>query len=317
MTETAPRFKQFVSEGAYSYALHDSATREGVLISPRLDLLAEYRAYLHENGIKLRAALELGFQAHLFSATPELCRELGCTDGTGRDRAEFGTRALTRLTLPGASAAACAWQGSGYVFTGETLLIGTVGLCDAKQNGTAEAFYESLRKLAALPSETLVYPARDGQDRLFTTIGTELACNPLFAQAARGNREAVLAHFRERAAGGAGVADGQATQAVTAITVDKYGQKLRAGDAGTLFLDVREPDEFSAGHMPGARNLPLSELGFHLSELKAAKRIYFSCLSGRRSLRAARTLAYLGAPDAVNVTGGYQSWCASGMPVEA
>ena len=51
-------------------------------------------------------------------------------------------------------------------------------------------------------------------------------------------------------------------------------------------------------------------------ELKAAKRVYFSCLGGFRSGLATKTLNYLGHPDAVNVTGGYKAWSSAGLPTQ-
>src|SRR6185437_871010 len=106
------------------------------------------------------------------------------------------------------------------------------------------------------------------------------------------------------------------SQAVGSINVQKYEQKLREHGAGSLFVDVRERDEFVEGHMPGAQNIPLSEVSLALESLSKAKRVYLSCLSGRRSSFAAETLAYLGFSDVVNVTGGFKAWLQAGLPVE-
>jgi len=81
-------------------------------------------------------------------------------------------------------------------------------------------------------------------------------------------------------------------------------------------LDVREPNEFAAGHIPGAINIPLAELATRLDTLKNCKRIYVSCQTGRRSHPAARTLDYLGLPDVVNVSGGFKAWQSCELPIE-
>ena len=66
--------------------------------------------------------------------------------------------------------------------------------------------------------------------------------------------------------------------------------------AGARLVDVREPDEFARGHLPGAVNLPLSQLEQHLGEL-AGGAVLFYCQSGLRSQRAL-TLARHTGPDA-------------------
>ncbi|GGS18416.1 MULTISPECIES: rhodanese-like domain-containing protein [Actinokineospora] len=80
-------------------------------------------------------------------------------------------------------------------------------------------------------------------------------------------------------------------------------------------LDVREQDEWDAGHAPGALHIPMGELAGRLDELPDAP-LHVICRSGGRS---ARVTAYLNANgwDAVNVEGGMQSWAAGGRPMAA
>ena len=86
------------------------------------------------------------------------------------------------------------------------------------------------------------------------------------------------------------------------------------GDA--RLLDVREADEWAAGHAPAARHLPMSELTARLDELPDDDPLYVVCRSGGRSARVVQYLAAQGHP-AVNVEGGMQAWAAGGRPVEA
>ncbi len=79
----------------------------------------------------------------------------------------------------------------------------------------------------------------------------------------------------------------------------------------TVLLDVREQDEWDAGHAPQAQHIPMSELAGRLGELPADQEVLVVCRSGGRS---ARVTAYLNANgwDARNVDGGMQSWQAAG-----
>ncbi len=81
-------------------------------------------------------------------------------------------------------------------------------------------------------------------------------------------------------------------------------------DDGWL-LDVREPDEWEAGHAPGAVHIPLGELGQRSSEVPSDQTVYIVCRSGHRSGRATQALNSAGW-QAVNVAGGMQQWAAEG-----
>jgi rhodanese-related sulfurtransferase len=81
-------------------------------------------------------------------------------------------------------------------------------------------------------------------------------------------------------------------------------------------LDVREPDEWAAGHAPTARLLPMSELIERIDELPDDDPLYVVCRSGGRSARVVAYLAAQGYP-AVNVDGGMQAWSAQGRTVVA
>jgi rhodanese-related sulfurtransferase len=79
-------------------------------------------------------------------------------------------------------------------------------------------------------------------------------------------------------------------------------------------LDVREPDEWAAGHAPQATHIPLGQLGARTAELPRDQQLYVICRSGGRSARAAQALNGAGW-RAVNVAGGMQDWAAAGKPM--
>jgi rhodanese-related sulfurtransferase len=84
--------------------------------------------------------------------------------------------------------------------------------------------------------------------------------------------------------------------------------------AGAWLLDVREDDEWAAGHAPGARHIPLGQLSARAGEVPQDQAVYVICRSGARSARAAEALAAAGW-EATNVAGGMQDWAAAGRPM--
>ncbi|WP_318202405.1 rhodanese-like domain-containing protein [Streptomyces sp. SCL15-4] len=87
---------------------------------------------------------------------------------------------------------------------------------------------------------------------------------------------------------------------------------------GAFLLDVREDDEWRAGHAEGALHIPLSEFAARYGELAEAApqdgRVHVICRSGGRSAQVTMYLVQQGI-DAVNVDGGMQDWQQAGRPV--
>ena len=82
---------------------------------------------------------------------------------------------------------------------------------------------------------------------------------------------------------------------------------------GAVLLDVRENDEWTAGHAPYAVHVPLSRVGEAASRF-AVQEVLTVCRSGARSGRAAKTLAAAGV-EVHNVAGGMSAWASAGLPV--
>ena len=80
---------------------------------------------------------------------------------------------------------------------------------------------------------------------------------------------------------------------------------------GARIIDVREPEEFAGGHLPGAVNIPLADLTL-IPELTASP-LALVCASGGRSARAAALLEGAGHP---NLLGGTFGWIQEGRSVE-
>lgn len=86
-------------------------------------------------------------------------------------------------------------------------------------------------------------------------------------------------------------------------------------DAGAFMLDVREPEEWSAVHMPGATLVPLGALESRLSEIPKDRQIVVVCRSGNRSAAGRDMLKKAGFTNVTSMSGGMNVWQASGYPV--
>jgi rhodanese-related sulfurtransferase len=84
--------------------------------------------------------------------------------------------------------------------------------------------------------------------------------------------------------------------------------------AGVFLLDVREDDEWTAGHAPEAVHVRLGDLGARVGELPRDREVYVICRSGARSAYAAQTLAG-GGVSTVNVADGMTGWAVAGLPM--
>ena len=212
------------------------------------------------------------------------------------------------------------------VLTGDSLLVGDVGRPDFG-GGDVAAQYESLTNLLRLPDWVAVFPGHfEGPcgkgmcGRPSTTIGFERLYNPLarldrkefLTRVGKGvpprplNMTAIEATNRGRAdmAWAMPVCSPQ----VAEVTL----QELEGRNSDVAVIDVREPEEFAGGHVPGAVNLPQADLATRLDELPRNRPIYMICQGGFRSLRSAQFLSQFGFSDVASVKGGTEAWRAAG-----
>lgn len=97
-------------------------------------------------------------------------------------------------------------------------------------------------------------------------------------------------------------------------------QELSGKLARVTVIDVREPAEFEAGHLPGAINIPRGLLEFKVdAHPRVSDRtcsIVLQCQGGGRSALATVAMQQLGYQDVVNLAGGFAAWTAAGLPTE-
>ena len=91
-------------------------------------------------------------------------------------------------------------------------------------------------------------------------------------------------------------------------------QLKQARQDGAMIIDVREDDEYAAGHVSGAASLPLSEVEARMQDLPKDQTLYLICQGGGRSGKAADLLSEAGF-DARSVSGGTSAWVEAGGEV--
>ena len=340
-------FEQLATGGCQSYLVGCEATQAAVLIDPELTRIDAYKGLLVRHGLSLKYVVDTHTHADHFSASKALGQltaapvvmhrlspapyaDLRLDDG---DMLIAGGLKLKALHTPGHTRDSMCLVLGDRVFTGDTLLIGGAGRTDLP-TGDPHQLYESLfDKLLKLPPETLVYPAHDYKGRSHSTIGAEIAENPRLQKTARGEFVAMMqaldlaapTHLTEalrtNMSGGKSVAQllAEAAAKVPFMSLQELSERLGGNSADLVVLDLREKDQFEAGHVPGARHLPRGQLELRVnSELPdPTVRILTYCEFGKISTLAAATLRELGYGRAVALDGGMQAWREGGFPTEA
>jgi len=106
----------------------------------------------------------------------------------------------------------------------------------------------------------------------------------------------------------AGCAPKADTAEIERINTQELEQRLSQAPEDTIFIDVREPEEYASGHIEGMINMPLSSFSETYSQLPKDKEIVIICRSGNRSMQAAQLLREKGYTRIVNVDGGMLDW---------
>lgn len=347
-------FKQFLNDefGCSSYFIASRQSREAVVVDPDLhvqqylDLARERRyvikyvvdTHLHADHVsgnrKLAAAT--GAEILLHEAADALFPFRKLRDG---DEIHVGQLVLRVVHTPGHRPESISIlvinpprsPEPSIVLSGDTLFVGDVGRSDfGGPEGTLEEF-ESLQRLLQLPDWVEVFPAHfEGScgkgmcGRPSSTIGFERRFNPLLQLAEEDflriagqpparplNMNAIIETNR-------GAADYEWAMPGD-LEVESVGvaeAQRRIEQQGAFVVDVREPWEYEAGHVPGAVSIPQADLALRLSRIPRDRDVLVVCASGRRSLRATQFLKGLGYERVMNIDGGTTAWREAGFPVD-
>ena len=108
-----------------------------------------------------------------------------------------------------------------------------------------------------------------------------------------------------------------AQPSVPLISQDALLAREHEHDPALFLLDVRTPEEFAQGHVPGAVNIPHDQIAARLADVPKDKDVVLYCHSGRRSGLAAQVLAANGYTRLSHLDGDMIAWVANTRPIEA
>lgn len=100
------------------------------------------------------------------------------------------------------------------------------------------------------------------------------------------------------------------------VDVDAKAANALIAEEGVFLLDVRQPEEYAAGHIAGAKLIPLGELLTRRDEIESAKpaKLLIVCRGGVRSAKACLLLGAAGFTSPLNLAGGVHAWQKAGLP---
>ena len=100
------------------------------------------------------------------------------------------------------------------------------------------------------------------------------------------------------------------------VNIDVTQAASLLNNPNVVFVDVREQNEYDAGHIPGVKLIPLGSVPDRMSEIPKDKTVVAVCHSGNRSGQATDFLRKQGYTNVHNMTGGMTAWSQAGNPVE-
>lgn len=315
--------KQFAAGSCYSYVL--CSKDEAAIIDPHISLLAEYRNYLQKNKMILKYIIDTHTHADHFSLAAVMKKEFGApivmhekavsfvADKRVKDNEEIllGQGSLKIFYTPGHTDDAISILADDKLFTGDVLLIGSVGRTDF-QNGSPESMFDTLARLKTLPDQVVVFPGHDYHGKRSSTIGAEKKENPFLQEA---DKDRFVANMRSKVL-------------AKPFNIDNIVRVNQKGEAASLkmvspkeasvlveknphlkFLDVRSSFEFSQVHIKDALNVPIDMLLAKTAELSQSKQGYIVlCRTGNRSPMAADMLVQSGVAEVMVLDGGMTRW---------
>ena len=339
-------FEQIATGGCQSYFLACGETCTAAVIDPEVRQLARYQALAAQHGARIRYVIDTHTHADHFSGSKQLAQIVGAPLVAHQsspspyvtmrvdegDVIKVGNLRLAVMHTPGHTKDSMCLVMSDRVFTGDALLIGATGRTDLP-SGDPEQLYDSLfNKLLKLNQGLRIYPAHDYKGHTCSTLEEEKRSNPRLQ---KGDREEFVTMMRAHSpsmpehltealrvnmSGGVSVAQllSEAAAEVPFMSMEEVKSRVAAGANDMIVLDVREKEQFDAGHIPGAKHLSRGQLELRVNEAfpDPTVRIVTYCEVGKISTLAAATLRRMGFTRVLALDGGMKAWREQGFPVE-
>ena len=322
--------KQFIAGSCYSYIM--SAENEALIIDPHISLPGGYRKYLTKNKLTLKYIVDTHTHADHFSSAAVLKKQFNAqvlmhekaissvADKRlkNNDQINIGTANFKVIYTPGHTDDAISLYGEGKLFSGDVLLIGSVGRTDF-QNGSPESMFDTLQKLKTLPDETILCPGHDYHEQRLSTIAKEKEGNPFLKET---NKETFVRNMRAKIIPKPFNIDniirvnqkGEATSLEMISPPD--ASSLLEQDPQAKILDVRSALEFSQVHIEHSLNIPIDMISAKINELSQSRQNYLVlCHTGNRAAMAADMLIQSGIHTVKVIEGGIIRWQKEKLPV--
>jgi len=322
--------RQFIAGSCYSYIL--SSKDEALIIDPHISLLEEYKKYLTKNKLTLKLIVDTHTHADHFSSAAVLKKQFKARvlmhekaisevrDGRlkDNDQIDIGSSSFKVIYTPGHTDDAVSLYGEGRLFSGDVLLISSVGRTDF-QNGSPESMFDTLQKLKTLADETILFPGHDYHEHRSSTIAKEKESNPFLKET---DKDSFVRNMRAKTIPKPFNIDniirvnqkGEATSLEMISPRDALSLLKREPQA--KILDVRSAFEFSQMHVEPSVNIPIDMLSAKMNELSQSKQRYIVlCHTGNRAAMAADMLIQSGIHAVKVIEGGIAHWQKEKLPV--
>lgn len=322
----------FTAGNCYSYFIVDS--QQVVLVDPHISLVKEYSKMLVKKGLSLVGIVDTHTHADHISSAAILKKKYGVllymsehavsSIATNRvndgDVINVGDIQIRIIYTPGHTDDSISLLiKDGDIFTGDVLLINSVGRMDF-QNGSPEDMFDSLSNLADMPGETVIRPAHDYKGNLTSTIAEQKRTNPFllekdkakFCDTARykvmpkpSNMDTIVITNQQGTA-----------KSFSTISPKQAYEKLK--ESNGILLDVRSDQELKeiSVDIEGIKHVPLQSLASSFESLSSSDSYYVLCRSGHRATMAAMQLLQKGFTKIAVIEGGIASWDKAKLPVK-
>lgn len=321
--------RQFSAGSCYSYIL--SSKMEALIVDPHISLLEKYITYIKKNKLQLKHIIDTHTHADHFSLAALLKKHLSVqivmhekavskvADRRVKDGESItvGTKHLRVIYAPGHTDDSISIYGEGRLFTGDVLLIGSVGRTDF-QNGSPESMFDTLQTIQALPDETIVLPAHDYNGKAFSTIAKEKEDNPFMVET---NKARFIQNARSKQLPKPFNIDNiirvnQNGEAAALEMISPQEAQMFSKNSQVVLLDVRSSLEFNEVHIKNSINMPIDTVASRIKDLSQSNQTYIVfCRTGNRSPMAADMILQSGIRSVKVMQGGITRWQKEKLPV--